>query len=153
MHWKGKDMQDMWSYMENSCFWQLCSQRSNRGTQSEESSPKYWKDVKKRVMGSPGNCFRKGKSLSSAEILYILSPTDKIATVFWALTPHPQSRARSLSHPNEKTEKKQELLFCNYLSSIFQKVLYCIVHHVPVTNSEQKGSDNSDWRFLFSSFS
>jgi len=53
-------------------------------------------------MGFHGNCFRKGKSLSSAEIVYILSSVDNIAPMFWAVTLQLQSWARSLAHPNEK---------------------------------------------------
>lgn len=75
---------------------------SQCGTQSEKSGPKYWKDVKRSVMGSSGNCFRKGKYLNSAGTVYILSPADKIATVFWAVTLQPQSQARSLIYKNEK---------------------------------------------------
>lgn len=123
MHWKGKDMQDVWSYMENSCFWQLCSQGSNRGTQSEKSGPKYWKDIKKPVMGSLGNCFRKGKSLSSAETVYILPPIDKIAAVFWAVTLQLQSRARSLAHTKEKEviHESKNYFFASICLALFKK--------------------------------
>lgn len=118
-------MQDMWSYMENSWFWQLCSQRSNHGIQSEESGPKYWKDVKKPAMGSPGNCFRKDKSLSSAEIVYLLSSADKIATLFWAVNLQLQSQARSLAHPNEKKvmHESKNYFFASICLVLFEK--YC----------------------------
>lgn len=82
MDWKRKDMQDMWSYMENSSFRQLCSQGANRGTQSEKSGPTYWEGIKKPVMASPGNHFRKGRSLSPAQTVYICPQLIKLLPCF-----------------------------------------------------------------------
>lgn len=75
-------------------------------TWSEKSGPKYWKDEKKLVMGSPGKCLRKRKSLSSAGVVFLLSSADRTASVFGAVILQLPSQARSLAHLNETKQNK-----------------------------------------------
>lgn len=75
-------------------------------TWSEKSGPKYWKDEKKLVMGSPSKCLRKRKSLSSAGVVFLLSSADRTASVFGAVILQLPSQARSLAYLNETKHNK-----------------------------------------------